>query len=268
MRPLSEQTILVTGATDGLGRHLAGELARRGATVVAHGRDAAKLRTLRTELGVETERADLAELRQVDRLAEEILQRYDRLDVLVNNAGVGSGAEPAAREESADGVELRFAVNYLAGYHLTRKLLPLFSAPARIVNVASAGQQEIDFADPLLHESYDGGRAYRQSKLAQVMFTVDLAEELQGSGITVNTLHPATFMPTTMVLETGTAPHSTLDEGAEATLRLITSGDLDDVSGRYFAGTRLAEPHWQATHPKARENLRLLSDELVAAALS
>ncbi|RBM11245.1 3-oxoacyl-ACP reductase [Prauserella sp. PE36] len=268
MRPLREQTILITGATDGLGRRLATELAGQGARVIAHGRDPGKLMALRDEVGTETARADLAELRQVERLAEELTQRYDRIDVLVNNAGVGFGSDPALREESADGIELRFAVNYLAGYHLTHKLLPLLYAPARIVNVASAGQEEIDFADPLLHEDYDGVRAYRQSKLAQVMFTIDLAEELRGTGITVNALHPATFMDTTMVRETGTTPHSSIDEGAAATLRLITAPELGGVSGHYFNGLRPAHPHRQAEDLKARESLRLLSDELIAAALS
>src|SRR5262245_37312804 len=113
MRPLTEQTILITGATDGLGRHVAGELVRRGARVIAHGRDAERLRLLREELGAETVRADLADLRQFDRLAEEITQRYERIDVLMNNAGVGFGTDDTLREESADGIELRFAVNYL-----------------------------------------------------------------------------------------------------------------------------------------------------------
>ncbi|MEU6646584.1 SDR family NAD(P)-dependent oxidoreductase [Saccharomonospora sp. NPDC046836] len=268
MRPLSDQTILLTGATDGLGRYLATELAERGARVIAHGRDPDKLRQLRAEIGTETARADLAELRQVERLAEEIAQRYDRLDVVVNNAGIGTGADSALREESADGIELRFAVNYLAGYHLTRKLLPLFSAPARIVNVSSAGQQAIDFTDPLLRHGYSGGRAYRQSKLAQIMFTIDLADELRGAGVTVNALHPATYMDTTMVRQTGTTPVSSVAEGGAATLRLVTAEELDGVSGHYFHGVRPAEPHRQADDPVARQRLRELSDELIATALS
>ncbi|PXY32492.1 SDR family NAD(P)-dependent oxidoreductase [Prauserella muralis] len=267
MRPLSEQTILITGATDGLGRYLAEELAGKGVRVVAHGRDADKLARLREEAGAETVRADLAELRQVQRLAEEITARYDRLDVLINNAGVGFGSDERRREESADGIELRFAVNYLAGYHLTHRLLPLLSAPARIVNVASAGQHPIDFSDPMLRRRYTGTRAYGQSKLAQIMFTIDLAEELRGSGITVNALHPATLMDTTMVREAGRGPMSSLAEGGQATLWLATAAELGAVTGHYFHGTRPAEPHEQAADPQARERLRQLSDELVAKAL-
>ncbi len=148
--------ILVTGATEGLGRYVTAELAKAGHRVLAHGRNPERLRRLHEELGVETVQADLGELRQVDRLADEVLQRCDRLDVLVNNAGLGAGPDQNRREESADGIELRFAVNYLAGYHLTRRLVPLLlaSAPARVVNVASIGQEPIEFADPLLERSY------------------------------------------------------------------------------------------------------------------
>ncbi|RVB50472.1 SDR family NAD(P)-dependent oxidoreductase, partial [Mesorhizobium sp. M7A.F.Ca.CA.004.06.1.1] len=133
--------------------------------------------------------------------AEAVRARTDRLDILINNAGIGTAGQGAKRQVSADGCELRFAVNYLAGFLLTSELLSLLkaSAPARIVNVASAGQQAIDFSDVMLTRSYDGVRAYCQSKLAQILFTVDLAEQLKGTGVTVNALHPASYMNTTMV---------------------------------------------------------------------
>ena len=132
-------------------------------------------------------------------------QATKRLDLLINNAGIGSGGPQGTRQTSADGYELRFAVNYLAGFLLTHLLLPLVrnSAPARIVNVSSLGQQAIDFADVMLTHGYSGSRAYCQSKLAQIMFTIDLAQELDGSGVTVNALHPATYMNTTMVRQSG-----------------------------------------------------------------
>ncbi|WP_205856972.1 SDR family NAD(P)-dependent oxidoreductase [Phytoactinopolyspora endophytica] len=265
-------TILITGATDGLGRYVATELVNGGHRVIAHGRNPSRLAELREALGVETVQADLAELRQVDRLADEILQRYDRLDLLVNNAGIGGGADRSRREESSDGIELRFAVNYLAGYHLTRRLVSLVaaSAPSRIVNVASIGQQPIDFADPLLTSSYDGLRAYQQSKLAQIIFTFELAEELSDRNVTVNALHPATLMPTTMVEEgwPGGAM-STLDEGGAATLRLITDPELADVTGAYFNSNdrRPSRANPQAYDADARTELRELSDRLIAAAL-
>ncbi|WP_019818669.1 SDR family NAD(P)-dependent oxidoreductase [Saccharomonospora saliphila] len=267
MRPRSEQTILITGATDGLGRHLVGELAAQGTHVIAHGRNAEKLRALRSEVDADVVRADFADLHQVNRLAEEILRRYDRLDVLVNNAGIGTGPDPTRRQESADGVELRLAVNYLAGYHLTRKLLPLLKAPARIVNVASAGQQEFSFTDPQSRRQYSGASAYMRSKLAQVMFTLDLADELRGSGITVNALHPATFMDTAMVRQSGRQPATSVADGAAPTLRLIHGADVDGVTGQFFNGFERAEPHPQAHKKVARARLRELSDELIANAL-
>src|SRR5205085_9200684 len=121
-------------------------------------------------------------LAEVRRLADTVRARTNRLDILINNAGVGTAG--AKRQVSADGYELRFAVNYLAGFLLTSELLPLLktSAPARIVNVASAGQQAIDFGDVMLTRSYDGVRAYCQSKLAQIMSTIALTQQLNGTG--------------------------------------------------------------------------------------
>src|SRR6185312_17368367 len=122
--------------------------------------------------------------------------------------GIGSRTQGAERRTSADGYELRFAVNYLSGFLLAHLLLPLIKAgaPSRIVNVASIGQHPIDFDDVMITRNYSGSRAYAQSKLSQVMFTIDLANELKGTGITVNSLHPATYMNTTMVRAAGTTP--------------------------------------------------------------
>jgi NAD(P)-dependent dehydrogenase (short-subunit alcohol dehydrogenase family) len=270
---LGGMTILVTGATDGLGRYVTTELTKAGHQVLAHGRNPERLRGLHDELGVDTVQADLGELRQVDRLADEVLQRLDHLDVLVNNAGVGPGADQSLREESTDGIELRFAVNYLAGYHLARRLVPLLvaSAPSRVVNVASIGQEAIDFADPLLERSYNGMRAYRQSKLAQIMATFDLAGELRDTGVTVNTLHPATLMPTSMVNEAwpGTSV-SMLTDGATATLRLVLDEGLASTTGRYFDSNTPdpVDPDPQVSDADARRQLRELSDRLVESALA
>ena len=240
MRPIDRQVILVTGATDGLGRALARELAARGATVLLHGRDAAKGDTAMGEIREATgnERlafylTDFSSLAQVRMLAEQILAEHDRLDVLVNNAGIGTGGRTGTeREVSEDGYELRFAVNYLAPYLLTQLLEPLLvrSAPARIVNVASAGQAAIDFDDVMLERDYSGVQAYCQSKTALVMLTFELADELRDRGVTANCLHPGTYMPTKMVLEAGVRPGRLArvgSRGDDASDRLPRAGRRD-----------------------------------------
>ncbi len=212
--------------------------------------------------------ADFSALAEVRRLAEVVRQATDRLDILINNAGIGRGADQATRQTSADGYELRFAVNYLAGFLLTELLLPLIkqSAPARIVNVSSLGQQAIDFADVMLTHGYSGSRAYCQSKLAQIMFTIDLARELAGTGVRVNALHPATYMNTTMVRQSGVTPVSSVEEGADAILNLATSAAMAGRSGLYFNGRREARADAQAYDATARQRLNTLSLELAGLA--
>jgi NAD(P)-dependent dehydrogenase (short-subunit alcohol dehydrogenase family) len=260
------RTIVITGATDGLGKGIASELAPTGARLILHGRDEEKGRALLDELRpratgeLEWRLAHFRSLDEVRGLADELLEE-ERIDVLVNNAGIGTAGP---REESEDGYELTFQVNYLAPFLLTRRLLPLIksTAPSRIVNVSSAGQTPIDFDDVMLEESYSGFQAYCQSKLALVMLTFDLAEELEGSGVTANCLHPGTYMPTNMVRAAGVEPVTPLEEGVEATMRLITSPEVDGVNGHYFDGTSESAPHPQAEDPEARRELRELSAEL------
>ena len=268
MRGSTGATVLVTGATDGLGRHIALELANKGATVLLHGRNRERCEAVLEEVqrqtgsgaGSQYYLADLSSLSEVRGLAEQILSKYDRLDVLVNNAGIIA----RERRETEDGVELTFAVNYLAHFLLTNLLLPLLkaSAPARIVNVASAGQSSVDFHDVMLKRGYGGMKAYTQSKLAQVMFTFELAERLQGTGVTVNALHPATLMDTKMVRETFGHASSTVQEGTEAVVRLAASPELEAVTDRYFDGTREARADRQAYDAAARKRLWDLSEKL------
>lgn len=269
MRDLSEQVILVTGATDGLGRGVAAELASRGATVLLHGRSAERVERTRAELHAETGsdrlrtyRADFASLAEVRAMAAEIRASEGRLDALLNNAGIGFLPE---REISADGVELVFQVDYLAGYLLTRELLALLqaSAPARIVFVSSAGQAPIDFDDPMMDVGYDARRAYCQAKLAQITQTFEMAGRI-GGGVTVTALHPSTFMPTKL-LGPGMDPLSTVQEGIDATVRLLADPALDDVTGTYFNVRREARAADQAYDPDAQRRLRELSERLVGA---
>ncbi len=256
--------MLITGATDGLGRALARAADDAGATVLVHGRSEERIAETLGELSdrARAYRADLASLAEVKRLAEEVLEAEDRLDILVNNAGIGNSVPGGGvRQESADGFELRFAVNYLAGYALTNRLLDLLkrSAPARIVNVSSAGQAPIDFDDVMLERSYDGVQAYCQSKLAQILFTFDLADGLAGSGVIASCLHPSTYMPTKIV----PSPISTVADGVEATMRLLT-GPPDEVGGRYFNVLRESRADGQAYDADARRRLHELSEQLTA----
>jgi NAD(P)-dependent dehydrogenase (short-subunit alcohol dehydrogenase family) len=270
---MSEKTILITGATDGLGRALADRLAADGHALILHGRDAARLERTAGQIAEShhvprprTVLADLAELAQVRRLAAEVRDATTRLDVLVSNAGIGSG-EPDGRTRrvSADGYELRFAVNHLAGFLLTLELLPLLraSAPARIVNVASLGQHPLDFDDLLLERHYDGGRAYAQSKLAQIMSGFELAGRLPADEVTVNSLHPATYMPTKMVLEELGHHVDSLEDGVAATHRLVSDAALAGTTGRFFDRMREARAHEQAYDRAARATLWRRSLELV-----
>jgi NAD(P)-dependent dehydrogenase (short-subunit alcohol dehydrogenase family) len=277
-RPIEATTALITGATDGLGRSVALELARRGATVLVHGRDPERGERLVAELRersgndrIELHLADFASLDEVRGLAEAVEASANELHLLINNAGIGTGLpEGRERQESLDGYELRFAVNYLAGFLLTERLLPLLrrSAPARIVNVASLGQHPIDFDDPMITRGYSGARAYSQSKLAQVMQAMDLAESVAAAEVTANSLHPATFMPTKMVLAERGDSVDSLELGTRAVVRLAVEPELHGVSGRFFDRLEEGAAHPQAYDARARAELRRLSEELVGSRLS
>ncbi|MEV6277064.1 SDR family NAD(P)-dependent oxidoreductase [Nocardia sp. NPDC051832] len=271
---MDNKTVLITGATDGLGRALAVRLGAAGARLILHGRNPDRATAVADEVAAAGGHApliilaDLSRLVEVDRLADEIIARTPRLDVLVNNAGTG-GRPDGRRELSADGNELLWAVNHLAPYRLTRRLLPLLqaSAPSRVVNIASAGQLEIDLDDPTPEHDYNPYAAYCRAKLAMIMATIEYAGELDGTGVTVNALHPATLMATTMVLESGVTPISTVAEGADATLRLICDPGLSQTTGRYFNGARPGRPHPQADDPHARRRLLEISDTAIISAV-
>ena len=261
-----QQVALVTGSTSGLGQELAIRLGSMGMHVIVHGRN--RERGMEVVGAITSEgvgsarfyRADLASFEQVREFGEAVLRDYDRLDVLINNAGIASA--PNGRALSEDGHELIFQVNHLSHFLLTRMLLPrlLESAPSRLVNVSSGAQQPIDFDDVMLENGFSGGRAYAQSKLAQVLFTFDLAEELEGSGVIVNTLHPATYMDTPMVTRGGGTPRTTVAQGADAVMQLVTSPDIG--SGGYFNGLRRSRTNAQAYDQEARARLWSLSEEL------
>jgi NAD(P)-dependent dehydrogenase (short-subunit alcohol dehydrogenase family) len=272
MQDLSGKVILVTGSTDGLGKLVARHAAGLGGTILLHGRNRRKgddvvseiQREAKTET-VEYYNADLSSLDEVNTMADEILKKHKSLHVLINNAGIGGGPRGnRMRELSRDGHEMRFAVNYLSHFLLTRRLLPIIKAgaPSRIVNVSSIGQHPIDFGDVMLEKHYESFRAYRQSKLAQIMFTIDLANELKKSGVIANCLHPATLMNTNMVYEFFGSMASTVEDGAEALEYVAFSDDTANVSGVYFDGKKKSKANDQAYDPQARRQLRELSLEL------
>lgn len=269
---MNRRTTLITGATQGLGLGIALDLAARGGTVLLHGRDRGRLDRAAAEVGaaapaatVRTYRADLADLDQVHAMAAEIRAAEPRLDGLINNAVAGGGAEPLKRELSRQGHELRFAVNHLAPYALTRDLLPLLtaSAPARVVNVASIGQEAVDFDDIMLERDYEGLRAYCRSKVALITATFHLAAELRGTGVTVNTLHPAHLMDTDGVREYGLDPVTGIDEGVRPTVRLLIDPVLESTTGRYFDQFTDARAHEQTYDADARERLMKLTHALI-----
>jgi NAD(P)-dependent dehydrogenase (short-subunit alcohol dehydrogenase family) len=274
---MSDRTVLITGATDGLGRALAVRLAADGVRLVLHGRSAERLEAVADEVtgagapAPVTVRADLASLAEVAALAAQVRERVDRLDVLVSNAGIGSG-EPdgRTRRTSVDGYELRFAINHLAGFLLVGELLDLVEAsaapeaPSRIVHVASLGQHPLDFDDLMLTRGYEGSRAYAQSKLAQIMSGIELSTRIPDGRVTVNSLHPGTYMPTKMVLQEIGRSVDTLETGVEATRRLAVDPELAGTTGGFFDRLQPALANAQAYDAAARATLWERSTELVA----
>jgi NAD(P)-dependent dehydrogenase (short-subunit alcohol dehydrogenase family) len=254
----AQKIVVITGATDGLGRRLAERLAAPGTHLHVHGRDAARGRAVVSAVeaagGTATfHRADFASLDAVRGLAEAIAASGSPVDLLINNAGIAIPG--GARALSADGHELHFAVNYLAGFLLTHRL-----RPSRVIHVASAGQQAIEFDNVMLTRGYDGMRAYCQSKLAQIMFSIDLAETM-----TSVSLHPSTYMDTTMVRGAGIRPLNSVETGADAVLALVNA-PAAAVSGRYFDVQREARANAQAYDSAARQKLREISLELTKTA--
>lgn len=263
---LEGSTALVTGATDGLGKEVARQLAALGALVIVHGRDeargAAAVQAIQAggKGGAVFRRADFGSLAEVRALADWVGEHHGGIDLLINNAAATVGE----RRESADGFELAFAVNHLAPFVLTQRLLPKLeaNAPARIVNVSSMGQTPIDFDDLMMEKRYDAFDAYRRSKLAQIMFTIDLAARLDPAKVTVSALHPARAMNTPRVLNGGFTPLSTVEEGAESVLQAAVSPEVKGRTGVYFNQLVEARANEQAYDAAARAKLWAISLEL------
>ena len=266
---MKEKVFFITGATDGIGKLVAIDLARqhKDATILIHGRNNEKLEKSLVEIkkasgnpNIETWLADFSSMNEVRGIAEKILSKHPAIDVLINNAGAGF----AAPHYGKDGTEMRFAVNYLAPFLLTRILLPALKKAdgSRIVNVASAGQSAIHFDDIMLENKFDAITAYTQSKLALIMFSIDLAEEILHDHITVNSLHPGTYLDTGMVRASGISPLGTAQSGADAIVYLAVSPDLINVTGKYFNVKKETRANAQAYDSAARKKLRAIGSKL------
>ncbi len=263
---LSNMTILITGSTDGLGKLVARHLAMEHATVLIHGRNREKGDSVLNELTIQTGNNKLryyngnfSSLNEVNELSEQILKDHNHIDILINNVGIGKG-QRNTRELSDDGIELRFEVNYLSHVLLSEKLLPLLKEKtSSIINVASVGQEPINFKNLMLDSGYDGFVAYRQSKTALIMYTFDLAGRLKENGIKVNALHPASLMNTNMVMEDWGHSMTTVDQGAEALENLL----FPETTGAYYDGKKLSKAIPQTYDPKARANLRVATRGLL-----
>ena len=262
------KTALVTGSTDGLGRALALALAAQGAHVIVHGRNAARGQAVVDEItrsgrgSASFRAADFASLQAVREFADAIARDHPELDLLVSNAGIAFNSQQP-RRTSADGHELQFAVNYLAGWVLVNRLRPNLkaAAPSRVVNVASGSAHPIDFDDVMLERPGAHARGYGQSKLAQVTMTVALAPAFERDGVTMIALHPATLMDTTMVEGLGVPSRTTVAEGRDHVMGLITAPTLEP-GAFYIDGVPARPRDPQPSDAQARARLLELSEEL------
>lgn len=268
---MAQPVILVTGSTDGIGKATAAELlSRGGAAVIIHGKSEKEVRVAQRELAKrsggerpDTVTADFSDMDQIRWMAEDLLTRYSSLNVLINNAGTYQ----KTRQFSEQGIELTFAVNYLAPFLLTGLLLPLLrkGAPARIVTVASSAHEDVDRIDwndlPAWYH-YRAWDAYALSKFADITFTYMLARKIAGTGVTVNCLHPG--VTNTHILKTAFPGVSGIspEEGAQTSVYLALSPHVTPISGRYFDGKKAVPSSKLTRNRTVQERLWKLGEEL------
>jgi NAD(P)-dependent dehydrogenase (short-subunit alcohol dehydrogenase family) len=265
---MESKIILVTGSTDGIGKETAYELAKLNNTILIHGRDEQKVIATIEQIKRETGNqnlygftADFSRLDQVRKLAGEIIEQQPGLNVLINNAGVYM----KHRALTADGYEMTFQVNHLASFLLTNLLLDLLikNAPSRIVNVSSTTHQgaELDFNNLQGEKHYNGYEAYSTSKLANVFFTIELAEKLKGKNVTVNSLHPGAI-GTKLLREGFGGGGLSVAQGAQTPVYLAVSDDVKNISGEYFSSKKIAKVSPMINNKKLREEFWQISKQL------
>ena len=253
-------TVLITGSTDGIGKETARQLALKGWQVILHGRSEQRCKSTVEEIRKATGNsdikyvcADLTHFVAIRKMAEEVKAGFGSLKVLINNAGIFKPQQSF----SSDGIEQTFAVNHLSYYLLTGLLLDLLikNAPARIINVSSmAHSSQMDFDNLRGQKHYSGHEAYAQSKLANILFTFRLAEKLTGSSVTVNCLHPGVI--NTKLLQAGWGMGGGLvEKGAETSVYLATSSEVEKITGKYFSNNRITNPAEIASDREIQEQL-------------
>jgi NAD(P)-dependent dehydrogenase (short-subunit alcohol dehydrogenase family) len=264
------KTVLITGATDGIGRETARGMLARGWHVLVHGRSRSKAERAAAELGPEGKGApatpawgDLSRMSEVVALAQQVLELAPRLDALIDNAGVYE----ARRRVTDDGFEMTMAVNHFAHFLLTRRVLPaVLATRGRIVVVSSMTHQSgrIDTRDLAFTERYDGYLAYSTSKLANLLFTRSLASRLEGTGVTANALHPGVIGTKLLRAGFGMGGGAPVERGATTSLFLATSPDVEGVSGKYFVDSRAVTPSRDARDDELAEALWLETERQLA----
>jgi NAD(P)-dependent dehydrogenase (short-subunit alcohol dehydrogenase family) len=269
----SQSLALVTGATSGLGRGIAQTLSQRGWTVLVHGRDKRRCDELVAELraaggAAQPYVADLSSLSEAAELGRRVAREHPSLNLLINNAGVGFGADQRHREQGKDGYELRLSVNYLAQVVLTTLLKePLRAAGnSQILNVGSVGQSPLDFDDPQFTRGYDGAEAYMRSKFALAAFTFSTAQDYRADGIRVNCVHPGNFLDTGMTREAGISPMGSVADGVFAILNATEEG-WKDTTGTFFNGMRPGRANREAYDADVQQRLASLTGLLLSNAV-
>ncbi len=264
--------ILITGSTDGIGKLAAIKLAKDGHQLFLHGRNAEKLSTTIAEIKSETQNdavsgfvSDFSDLTSVNEMAQEVLDQVDKLDVLVNNAGIFK----TLIEVNQRGIDIRFAVNYLAPYHMTHKIVPLLqkSNGARIINLSSAAQAEVSIEALFGKQKLSSNVAYAQSKLALTMWSFYLAQQ---QDVSVIALNPGSLLQTKMVMEAYGKSWSSADKGANIIYDLSVSSEYDGVTGKYFDNDKgeikgmFSQAHVDSYDEQLVQELIINTDKLIS----